>query len=245
VEHYIYTAMSGAQHMLVAQQIRANNLANVNTNGFRADFERAGSYAVSGPGYRTRFLSQEENAGTSFAAGALMQTGRKLDVAIRGEGLLTVQGANGEEAYTRAGNLQVEADGRLTLNGRSVLGEGGEEITLPEYSDLDIGQDGTVSVAPPGGGALLEVGRIKLVKPDTAGLQKGLDGLIHRRVGGAADTDDSVELASGFLEGSNVNAVDELINTLSLTRTFELQVRLMRTADEQARSGAKLISGTN
>lgn len=242
MERYIYTAVSGAQHTLLAQQIRANNLANVNTTGFRADFERAGFYAVNGDGYRTRMLAEEQGAGTNFAAGALLETGRNLDVAIRGEGLLAVAGADGGEAYSRAGNLVVESDGRLTLNGRSVLGEGGE-IVLPEFRDLDIGRDGTITITPPGGGAQMEVGRIKLVKPDNGNLTKGVDGLIRLRNGGRAETDDSVVLASGHLEGSNVNAVEELISTMSLNRTFELQVRLMKAADDQAHSGARLISG--
>lgn len=242
MERYIYTALSGAQHTLMAQQIRANNLANVNTTGFRADFERAGSYAVNGDGYQTRVLAEEQGAGTNFSAGTLTETGRDLDVAIRGEGLLAVETANGTEAYTRAGNLVVEIDGRLTLNGRSVVGEGGE-IVLPEFRDIDIGQDGTISITPPGGGAQMEVGRIKLVKPDTAGLTKGTDGLIRLGSGARAETDDTVVLASRHLEGSNVNAVDELINTMSLNRTFELQVRLMKAADEQARTGNKLITG--
>jgi len=242
VERYIYTAVSGAQHTLMAQQIRANNLANVNTTGFRADFERVGSYAVNGDGYNTRILAEEQGAGTHFSAGALTETGRTLDVAIRGEGLLAVATANGREAYTRAGNMVVESDGRLTVNGRNVVGEGGE-IVLPEYRDLDIGQDGTITIVPPGGGAQMEVGRIKLVKPGTTDMTKGADGLIRLRSGASAETDDTVVLASRHLEGSNVNAVDELINTMSLNRTFELQVRLMKAADEQAHTGEKLITG--
>ena len=243
MERYIYTALSGAQHTLMAQQIRANNLANVNTTGFRADFERVGSFPVQGDGYQTRILAEERGAGTNFRAGALTETGRTLDVAIRGEGLLAVEAPGGGEAYTRAGNLVVETDGRLTLNGHNVVGENGE-IVLPEFRDMDIGQDGTISVTPPGGGAQMEVGRIKLVKPDTTQLGKGVDGLIRLGNGGRAETDDTVVLASGHLESSNVNAVDELINTLSLGRTFELQVRLMKAADEQAHTGARLISGT-
>jgi len=243
LDRYIYTAVSGAQHTLMAQQIRANNLANVNTTGFRADFERVGSYMVNGDGFQTRVLAEEQAAGTNFRSGTLTETGRDLDVAIRGEGLMAVQTPGGTEAYTRAGNMVVETDGRLTLNGHSVVGEGGE-IVLPEFRDIDIGQDGTISITPPGGGAQMEVGRIKLVKPDTAGLTKGADGLIRLASGARAETDDTVVLASRHLEGSNVNAVDELINTMSLNRTFDLQVRLMKAADEQAHTGNRLISGS-
>lgn len=151
MEKLIYTAMSGAQHTLMAQQIRANNLANVNTAGFRADFERVSAYALTGDGYQSRVMAKEEMAGTNFKAGPLMQTGRKLDVAIRGEGFLAVQTPDGKEAYTRAGNLEADADGLLTLNGRPVLGEGGE-LVLPAYRDISFGKDGTLSITPPGGG---------------------------------------------------------------------------------------------
>ena len=242
MEKLIYTAMSGAQHTLMAQQIRANNLANVNTAGFRADFERASAYALTGDGYQSRVMAREEQAGTDFRAGALMQTGRKLDVAIRGDGFLTVQTADGKEAYARAGNLEVDGEGLLTLNGRPVLGDGGEMV-LPAYRDLSFGKDGSLSITPPGGGARLDVGRLKLVNPDPAELVKGADGLFRQRQGGDAEISEQVVLASGFLEGANVNAVDELIGSMSLTRNFELQVKLMKTADEQARQGARLISG--
>ena len=172
----------------------------------------------------------------------LQQTGRKLDVAIRGDGFLTVQTADGKEAYTRAGNLEVDGEGLLTLNGRPVLGDGGEMV-LPAYRDLSFGKDGSLSITPPGGGARLDVGRLKLVNPDPRELVKGADGLFRQRQGGDAEISEQVVLASGFLEGANVNAVDELIGSMSLTRNFELQVKLMKTADEQARQGARLISG--
>lgn len=130
MEKLIYTAMSGAQHTLMAQQIRANNLANVNTAGFRADFERVSAYALAGDGY----LPGDGPRGAGWyrlQGGVLMQTGRKLDVAIRGEGFITVQTADGKEAYTRAGNLESDADGLLTLNGRPVLGKAGKWYFLP------------------------------------------------------------------------------------------------------------------
>ncbi len=242
MEKLIYTAMSGAQHTLMAQQIRANNLANVNTAGFRADYEQVSAAALSGIGYPSRVLAREEPAGSNFASGPLMATGRKLDLAIRGDGFFAVQTADGKEAYTRAGNVEVDAEGRMLVNGRPLLGEGGE-LTLPEHRSLSFGNDGTVSVTPPGGGARLEAGRIKLVQPETRDLVKGEDGLFRLRQGGEAESSDSVVLASGYLEGSNVNAVDELVNTMALTRNFELQVRMMKSADEQARLGAKLVSG--
>lgn len=242
MEKLIYTAMSGAEHTLLAQQIRANNLANINTTGFRADYERVSAAAIDGAGYQSRVMAREEQAGSNFTPGPLMQTGRTLDLAIRGEGFFTVQTADGQEAYTRAGNFTVDTEGKLLLNERPVMSDGGE-IVLPEYRSLTIGRDGTISITPPGGGAKLEAGKLKLVQPETKDLVKGTDGLFRQKQGGVAEASDQVVVASGFLEGSNVNAVDELVNSMELTRSFELQVRLMKSADEQARLGAKLISG--
>ena len=242
MEKVIYTAMSGAEHALQAQQIHANNLANVNTTGFRADFERVQAYQLQGDTFGARVMAQEIPGGTSFSAGAISETGRELDVAIQGDGYLTVTMADGSEAYTRAGELTLTADGQLTLQGNAVQGDGGE-LVIPEYRDIKIGQDGTISITPAGGGALQEIGKLKLVNPDESLLVKNSQGLLQLSDGSQAESDDSVQVAAGFLEGSNVNPIDELINSMSLTRNFELQVKLMQSVDAQAQQGNELISG--
>lgn len=242
MEKVIYTAMSGAQHALQAQQIHANNLANVNTTGFRSDFERVQAYQLEGDSFGARVLAQEIPGGTNFSAGAISETGRELDVAIQGSGYLTVTTADGSEAYTRAGELTLTADGQLTLQGNAVQGDGGE-LVIPEYRDIKIGQDGTISITPAGGGALQEIGKLKLVNPDESLLVKNSQGLLQLSDGSQAESDDSVQVAAGFLEGSNVNPIDELINSMSLTRNFELQVKLMQSVDTQAQQGNELISG--
>lgn len=238
----LYTAMSGAQQTLTAQQIRSNNLANVNTNGFRADFERAAAYQVKGFGHQTRFMAQPEPAGTSFTPGTLQETGRELDIAIRGEGFISVITPSGREAYTRAGNMMINEEGLVTINGNPVSSEGGELI-LPEYQDIEIGNDGSITVTPLGGGATLEAGQIKLTRPDNTELTKGTDGLFYINGNAEAAQDDDVLLVSGYLEGSNVNAVNELVTSMSLSRHFEMQVKMMKTADQLAQSGKKLIGG--
>jgi flagellar basal-body rod protein FlgF len=197
---------------------------------------------VAGPGHATRYLALEMAAGSDFAPGRMETTGRNLDVGIRGDGFIAVQTPNGEEAYTRAGNFQLDAEGRLIVNGNPVLGEGGP-LVIPEFRDLSIGEDGTITVVPPDGNATLEVGRIKLVKPDVAQLGKGDDGLFRLAGGGAAAADDGVLLASGHLEGANVNAVDAMVDTMALSRTFEMQIRMMKTADELSAAGSRLVRG--
>ncbi|MBL1378853.1 flagellar basal body rod protein FlgF [Zobellella iuensis] len=242
MDRLLYTAMSGAQHSMMAQAIRANNLANANTQGFRADYEQASAHFLAGDGLRTRALAQSQPAGTNMAPGLLQQTGRDLDIAVQGEGFIAVQ--NGEqEAYTRAGNMLVSPEGELTINGYPVVGDGGP-LVLPEFSKIDIGADGTLSLTPPGGGALVEGGRIKLVLPEAGDLQKGLDGLFYPERGPQLEQDDEVVLKQGHLEGANVNVVEEMVHTMALGRQFELQVNVMKAADDQARAGARLIRGS-
>jgi len=242
MEKAIYTAMSGAEHALQAQQIHANNLANANTTGFRADFERVQAYQVQGDTLGARALAQELPGGTDFASGSLSETGRSLDVAIQGAGFLTVRTADGGEAYTRAGDLTLNADGQLTLHDNAVMGDGGE-IVIPDYRDIKIAQDGTLSITPAGGGAQQVVGKLKLVDPDKSLLVKNSQGLLQLADGSQAESATTVQVESGFLESSNVNPIDELISSMSLTRSFELQVKLMESSDAQAKQGNELING--
>ena len=242
MDKLLYTAMSGAQHALMAQGIRANNLANANTQGFRADYELAAARTLSGDGFHTRVLAQSQQAGSDFSPAPLQDTGRELDVAIQGEGFIALQSGE-QEGYTRAGNILVSPEGELTINGHVVMGADGP-LLLPEFSALSIGSDGTISLTPPGGGAQVEGGRIKLVRPDEGELQKGRDGLFYAIEPGALAVDEEVQLKQGYLEGANVNVVEEMVQNMTLSRQFELQVRAMKTADDQARAGARLIRGS-
>lgn len=235
----IYTVMSGASRALHAQQVHANNMANVETTGFRADLEVAQSQQVPGYGYDDRHLASLQANAVNAASGTLVQTGRELDVALRGPGYFTV-GYRGGEAYTRGGNFEVDADGALSLNGRPVLGDGGA-IVLPPYDRLSIGQDGMISIVPPGGSEAQAVDRLKLVNPPAAGVVKNEAGLIVPRSGQTLEADDSVRVQGGHLERSNVSAVEEMLQTMGLNRDFELQMRLFKAADGMADSGNRLI----
>jgi flagellar basal-body rod protein FlgF len=162
---------------------------------------------------------------------------------VRGRGWIAVRAPDGGEAYTRAGSLQITPRGELlTGNGLPVIGNGGP-IVLPQYTTVEIGGDGTITVRGVGQGpdALAEVERIRLVNPANEQLEKGEDGLIRMRDGTRAAVDPTVQVASGFLEGSNVNAVEALTELLSLARQYETQVRLMRTVDDNSEAAARLL----
>jgi len=238
----IYTAMSGAERAMRGQQVHANNLANLDTNGFRANLELAQAAQLPGYGYDDRHMSQLQSNAVTDRQGALRQTGRDLDVAISGNGYFAVQGPTGE-GYTRAGAITLDADGTMTVNGMQLLGEGGP-ITLPPYRKLEIGQDGTVSVLGAGADAQMQViDKLKLVRAEASELTKNEAGLVVSRNGQDLAADPTVQVKAGHLEGSNVSAVEEMVATMSLNRTFEVQMKLFKAADDMTTTGNKLITG--
>ncbi len=237
-----YTAMTAASRTMMSLTVRSNNLANVNTPGFRADMERAQAVAVEGYGYDSRHMAVVESNGVNLAAGPMIATGRELDFAVKGTGLIVLQDGEGE-AYTRQGSMQIDSEGRLTLNGRAVMGEGGP-IELPEHDRVEIGNDGTVSIMAPGDWMMAEVDRIRLVDVPAADLMKNEAGLLVTRNGEPAAPSEDVRLASGFLESSNVSAIDELASTMSLNRLFETQVKMMKAAEDLSDAGNRMIRGS-
>ncbi|MGW8392936.1 flagellar basal-body rod protein FlgF [Pseudoduganella sp. HUAS MS19] len=238
----IYTAMSGAERAMRGQQVHANNLANLDTNGFRANLELAQAAKLPGYGYDDRHMSQVQSNAVTDRQGALRQTGRELDVAISGPGYFAVQGPSGE-AYTRAGAITLDADGAMTVNGMPLLGEGGP-ITLPVHRKVEIGQDGTVSILGPTANAEMQViDKLKLVRAEAAELTKNEAGLLVARDGQLLAADTTVQVRAGHLEGANVTAIEEMVATMSLNRTFEIQMKLFKAADDMTSVGNKLISG--
>jgi flagellar basal-body rod protein FlgF len=240
----LYVAMTGARETLRAQTANNHNLANASTNGFRADLSAFQARHVAGDGFHSRVYATASTTGFDDTQGTLMTTGRDLDVAVQGPGYIAVQGVDGREAYTRAGDLRLDTNGQLlTGTGLQVLGEAGP-VAVPPYSSLSIGSDGTVSIVPLGQGpeTRAEVARIKLVNPATDDLEKGLDGLLRLKDGSDAEADASTRIAAGVLESSNVNVADAMVNMIELQRRFDLQVRAMKTADDNGAASARLLS---
>ncbi len=240
----LYIAMTGAKHNMMAQTVHANNLANLNTTGFRADFAQARSMAVyNGEGQPTRAYALTESPATDFQQGPLINTGNEMDLAISGPGFIAVQAPDGTEAYTRAGNLSIDPTGVLrTASGLAVLGNGGP-VTFPPLQKLEIGSDGTLSIVAQGQGpeAMVEIDRIRLVNPDLQNMEKGEDGLFRQRDGQPAAVAAEVRVLGGFLEGSNVNAVSAFTDILSLSRQYEMQVKFMKSVEENSSASARLL----
>ncbi len=244
MDRVIYIAMTGAREITRQQAAVAHNLANVSTHGFKSTLSTFRALPVVGEGARTRAFVLETTPRSDFAQGAIQQSGRALDVAVRGPGWIAVQAPGGGEAYTRAGDLQISPNGLLqTATGLNVLGDGGP-IAVPPDQEVAIAKDGTVSSVPLGQNlnAVAVAGRIRLVNPPEAELQRGDDGLFRLKSGQPAPADANVTLVSGALETSNVNPTEALVSMISLARQFETQTRLLRAADENHKSANKLLA---
>ena len=227
MDRLIYTSMTGANHTLSQQATVSHNLANASTTGFRAENNAFRAVPVFGDGLPTRAFVVDSTINADFTPGELQTTGRDLDVAIRGSGWIAVQLDNGEEAYTRNGSLQ---------------GDTGI-ITIPPETRITIGTDGTISSVPinPQPNTVALVGRIKLVDPPVDKLKKGEDGLFRLKDGGVAQADAKVKLVDGTLEGSNVNVVHEMVSMIALARQFDMQMKMLESAERNAQQASEIM----
>ncbi|MEO1767581.1 flagellar basal-body rod protein FlgF [Thiobacter aerophilum] len=244
MDRLIYVAMTGARNVLAQQATNSHNLANLNTSGFRAQLDSFRAVPVVGALLPTRTYAVDATVGTDFRPGVVHTTGRPLDVAIHGRGWIAVQAPDGSEAYTRNGSLKLNANGVLqTRDGFNVLSDAGP-ITVPPDTELTIAKDGTLSTVPGTNqkNQITEVGRIKLVNPPETELVRGEDGLFRLANGGRAPADDGVVLHTGALETSNVNPAEVLVNLISLQRQFDLQMKLIQNAEQNAAKAAALLN---
>ncbi len=241
MDRMIYLSMAGAKASLQRQDVLANNLANVSTAGFRAEMAAFRAVPVRGDGASTRVYALETTTGYNATPGPVQATGNNLDVAMKGNAWLAVQALDGTEAYTRAGALDMNAEGLLsTKTGLTVLGDGGP-IDVPANSEVAIGSDGTIS-AKTGNGRTTTLGRLKLVTPEVA-LTRGSDGLF-RASAGDLPADPNARVQGGALEGSNVSPVETMVAMISASRQFEQQMKLLQTAQSDEQAATKLLSST-
>ena len=239
MDQLIYTSMAGAKASLQRQDVLAHNLANVSTTGFRAQLAAFRAVPVQGDGASTRVFAIETTVGYSDEPGVVQATGRNLDVALKGRSWLAVQALDGTEAYTRAGALEVNAEGLLvTSAGLPVVGEGGP-LTVPPNSSVEIAADGTVT-ARSGFGRPQPLGKLKMVTPEGP-LNRGEDGMF-RTAGGELPADPAARLQSGALEGSNVSAVETMVAMISAARQFEHHMKILQGAEQREQVAARLLS---
>lgn len=244
MDRLVYTAMTGASHILQQQAAVSENLANNNTPGFRAAINTFRYVPLEGDGLPTRVFVVDSTAGADFTPGAMQPTGRDLDIAIDGKGWIAVQTPDGQEAYTRNGSFQTTNTGLLqTRSGLNVLGDAGP-ITIPPNTEVTIAKDGTISTVPTGNRptAVVTVGRIKLTNPPETQMVRGDDGLFRTKDGNPAEADGKVSVMVGNLESSNVNAVESMVNMITLARQFDTQMKMLQTADNNAKAASQILN---
>lgn len=245
MDKLVYTAATGLQARMAAQAAIANNMANASTPGFRADLVNFAQLDVSGQGLDTRRPTAEEVTNADFKPGTIEQTGRPLDVAMDGQAWLAVQSADGSEAYTRRGDLQISATGVLeTGDGFPVMGSGGP-ITVPPADKIEIASDGTLSIKPFGSAAdapMQKIDQLKLVSPVGAQTAKGLDNLLYVQGGGTLPQDLTAKVQTGALEGSNVDMTQVLVDMIENQRAYEVQANLLKNAKDMDQGGASVMS---
>ncbi|GAB4059406.1 flagellar basal-body rod protein FlgF [Uliginosibacterium sediminicola] len=242
MDKLIYTAMSGAKATMSQQTSVAHNLANATTTGFRAELHRFRAVNVQTPALPTRAFAVDASVSNDLSTGPLERTSAPYDVAINGNGWFVVQGADGKEAYTRNGHFTIDPEGVLrTTSGLAVMGDGGP-ITIPPDNSIEVGQDGTITTTPLTGAktSASAIARFKLVNPAAADLVRGEDGLFRTQTPAAQD--DSVRVSGGYLEGSNVNVVDQIVSMMSLARQFEMQIKMLDTAQQDDKAATAIIS---
>ena len=241
MDRLIYTAMTGAKHTLGQQGAVSHNLANVDSTGFRTEMHKLRAVEVQTGTHRTRAFVVDASVANDFTPGPLKQTGRAFDAAIEGKGWFAVQMPDGSEAYTRDGSFDVSPNGVLqTRSGLPIVSADGGPIAIPPNAEITIGRDGSIS-AVEAGGVVNVVAQLKRVNPPEPELVRGDDGYFRLGDGEIAPIDENVLVAGGFVEGSNVNVVDQMVTMISLARQFEMQTRMIQTAETNDQAASRIL----
>ncbi len=248
----MHIARTGLDAQDMRMRVISNNLANVNTTGFkrdRASFETLAYQVVTAAGSastsETRYATGL-NLGTGVRVqgtarmntqGSLQTTGNSLDMALDGDGFFQVQMPGGQLGYTRAGNFSRSAEGLMvTSEGYQVM----PGITIPEgATSITVGGDGTVSAVVPGQTEAAQIGQIQIATfPNSAGLQAAGDNYLTENAAsgpvnlGIAGQDGRGQIRQGMLEGSNVNVVEELVDMIETQRAYEVKSKMISATDE-------------
>ena len=253
MDRLIFTSNATITEMAAARQVLVNELANVSTNGFKSSYDVAlRSIKADGNGsFDTRIQAQAVSRDIiRLKPGAVMATGRPLDIAMADSAVLTVQAPNGERAFTRRGDLRVSNQGQLeTGSGHLVMGQNGP-ITVPPGVNLNINTDGSIFAQDPA-----QPGNVPPVLVDQLALRDASEVQLLRRQDGlyqVADKPPGTDFTSGptlptvipkALEGSNVSAIEAMTRLMDHSRSFETQIRIIKetkSLDEQSSSMMKL-----
>jgi len=254
MDRLAFNAAVAMKEQTLGRQMAVNEMANATTTGFKRSFEAAlRTIAVEGPGLPTRYQPQTFSEDyISLKAGPMLATGNDLDIALSGSTVLGMTAADGTLAFTRRGDLRVNASGALE-NGSGVLvrSQAGGAITVPPGVRVTIRSDGTVfgsDPAQPANTPPLQIGSLMMRDASQTPLQRREDGLFQ--VAAAAPGTDIIpgpvapNLTAGALEGSNVNALSVMVKLMDQSRSFEQQVNLIKESKTCDESGATMMKAS-
>lgn len=250
MDKLIHTALNSIAHIRGAQIANAQNLANQTVPGFRRDIMPEGQAFVmedQGVLQSRAYQIPEEHAAFSDLAGFINQTGEPLDLALANEGWFYIRPDEGQggPALSRRGDMRVTPDGALVNGaGEAVLDQALQPITIPPFRSIVVNELGAITIEPLDGapGERVDVATIGTTNATPANLIKGLDGHIRPPPGTPLpQPNQGGRIAQGALEGSNVNATEELISSIELQRSFELNIRMISTAKEIDEAGSRLL----
>ena len=248
MDRLIYTAVSGMNASLNRERVIASNMANAQTVGFKSEILQATPMTLEGPQLEVRSMSSTEVSGASMKEGAINRTGNALDIAMRGDAMLAVQAPDGQESYTRRGDLSVTVTGVLQNGeGLPVIGGNGP-ITVPPGANVTIAPDGGVLVTDPAtpGQPPQRVDRLKLVSTTGTKITKDIAGQFrvpgaNGAGGGILPVDENAQVVPGALEQSNVNPSEVLVEMISSQRLFDMRTKLVQTAGQLDEAGTRLM----
>lgn len=248
MDKLIYTAFQSINNALDNKAIRTQNMASTNTPGFKADMQVGGA----GSGYLeqfdtlyTRAFPLVDSASAFISApGQMRQTGQDLDVSIRGEGFFLAQTEGASPFLTRRGDLQINNQNVLTNAANEViLSNAGIPIEVPAHRRMTISDNGNISIEPINSppGTIVQVAAIGLTLGGEEPLVKSSDGRIRTRNGGIPEADQRPRIAQGFIEESNVNMIEELVGSIEEQRRYEVNVKMIKSAEAIDQSGSSLL----
>jgi flagellar basal-body rod protein FlgF len=244
MERLVHVTSNALRMQAENQRIIAAGLANQNTVGFKRDYGNAASAYFDSEDTSARVFSTRTDAAVDLEPGKTISSDNPLDIAIDGSGFFAGRKDNGDNVITRRGDLRIGAD-RLLRNGENVIMQGDAgPITVPPYDSIQISRDGQVLIRQPGAepnAAPVVVGRLLLVNPPASNVRKGEDGVMRTRDGAVPAADANVTVNNKALETSNVNPIDQMVDMLSSSRTFEISVKLISTAKELDDQTARLM----
>ena len=246
MDRSIYTALNSMNILRDNQSVTAQNLANISVTGFQKDIQInfASVYLDRDKGIDPRVMALQEPGGFDSTPGPMQQTGAPLDLAVDGSGYFIVNPANGKIALSRRGDFTVSADGTLRDGtGTQPLSIDLEPITIPPHRKISISGDGIIEIEPLNAplGQTVKVGQLATTFGSEVPLAKTIDGFVRPIDGSVPATDNRTILLSGFLEGSNVQSVDELVTGIDQSRAYEINVKFITTAQEIDEASASLM----